>query len=682
MKLSTAIAALVAIALLAAHATQVCSAEPALPAWINLSDYGAQADGQTHNAVASIAKGEEALTVNTPLFRAIDVGKGITIEGAGSVNGDLVTTIDAVNSPQDIVLHDPATQTLVQKPALVEWGTDLTSAATAAKAAIPKGSTVTIHLGSGTYYMSQPVEGTDHGGNEQYFDVVNDNGVLVGHGSRWGWLAGMHIDTYNGKELIHATTRFSTKGNETFTLFGAYNGSENGNNPIWFKYTSEVTGHGRNSDSGVVFDSTFESLDGVAGIGIWVTTTGPLGSQKGAHAYYVHAAIAAGTSLLTSEEPIFASDNVGKIVNIQGAGPTGGWWSGAVNVVVSSTAVLVVGAPPTTIKKDALTQIVIGHVNQPGFVTSEINTANRAADYGWGSSAALGVGSFKFVAELGAPDAQGRAWGTNLSYAIATDAHGYAYEAKDYPIKTSFGVVPRFYNGLLVAPDSIARYGRGIYLGGGIPQTPSPIPHTPLQADLEWEHGIRLDGGIFGDGNALILNSRGQAIAWTNSSCSAAHVPDCSAENGTAAARLAPTGAGNNIGLNLTTAGSGTVQVNGDPIATQTFVASGYLPRSPHIEFGGPAATPLRLDRDCGIAPKVAGNDNVGRVSFASRLCTLIFATAWNNPPVCQLINETNPDRPLRPQTTTTSLTIHNLHDNNPIAASPMTVAYQCAGYR
>ncbi|HJU18986.1 MAG TPA: glycosyl hydrolase family 28-related protein [Stellaceae bacterium] len=99
-----------------------------------------------------------------------------------------------------------------------------------------------------------------------------------------------------------------------------------------------------------------------------------------------------------------------------------------------------------------------------------------------------------------------------------------------------------------------------------------------------------------------------------------------------------------------------------------------------HQIFTGAAPAPGNGSADCGTAPAIAGNDAVGRVTVGSGAnggkCTLTFAKAWPNPPVCSVVDETTAS-PIRP-----------------VGASPAAVAfsgtlnagdvlaYRCQGYQ
>jgi hypothetical protein len=77
----------------------------------NVLAYGAKADAQTGTG-ASITVGTSTLTVASAAFTAADVGKGITIVGAGNAGADRRTTIAAYLSPTQVTLGGNAQTTV------------------------------------------------------------------------------------------------------------------------------------------------------------------------------------------------------------------------------------------------------------------------------------------------------------------------------------------------------------------------------------------------------------------------------------------------------------------------------------------------------------------------------------------------------------------------------------------
>jgi hypothetical protein len=81
----------------------------------------------------------------------------------------------------------------------------------------------------------------------------------------------------------------------------------------------------------------------------------------------------------------------------------------------------------------------------------------------------------------------------------------------------------QFYNGLLINPDSIAKGGRGVQVGGA--NLPGNAPYAPCEVTRSWETGIRLEKARFRDGSAITL-SAAQKVSW---------------DDGTQAVHLTPT---------------------------------------------------------------------------------------------------------------------------------------------
>lgn len=99
----------------------------------------------------------------------------------------------------------------------------------------------------------------------------------------------------------------------------------------------------------------------------------------------------------------------------------------------------------------------------------------------------------------------------NATFAIATGGS---------PNSPTFA---QFYNGLLINPDSIAKGGRGVQVGGA--NLAGNAPYAPCEVTRSWETGIRLEKARFRDGSAITL-SAAQKISW---------------DDGTQAVHLTPT---------------------------------------------------------------------------------------------------------------------------------------------
>ena len=165
----------------------------------NVKAYGAVGNVNSLIGVSvSISSGSAALTVSGASFTSGDVGKGITVTGAGGGGGNLVTTISAYTSATQVTLASNASTTLSSSTQNVIYGTDDTSAAQAAFT--PRKTTATtlphqeelfiflsgriIFNSQTTYsisvnsYCSISIEGA---GLEypQYFIIPNSSGISI-----------------------------------------------------------------------------------------------------------------------------------------------------------------------------------------------------------------------------------------------------------------------------------------------------------------------------------------------------------------------------------------------------------------------------------------------------------------------------------------------------------------------
>lgn len=99
-----------------------------------------------------------------------------------------------------------------------------------------------------------------------------------------------------------------------------------------------------------------------------------------------------------------------------------------------------------------------------------------------------------------------------------------------------------------------------------------------------------------------------------------------------------------------------------------------------HLEFDGTAPSVGSGAGDCGTTPSIVGNDNVGRVTVGGVAnggkCTVTFAVAWTNAPICVVEEETTANlvRPANVTTTAVEIT------GTLVAGDKL--AYQCFGYR
>lgn len=134
------------------------------------------------------------------------------------------------------------------------------------------------------------------------------------------------------------------------------------------------------------------------------------------------------------------------------------------------------------------------------------------------------------------------------------------------------------------------------------------------------------------------------------------------------------TAAGNALLINPTKTAEGTGEH--DLIRAQLGGVDVYvLGENGHTEFKGTAPTVSA----CGTSPTIAGNDSAGRVTVGTSpatSCTITFAAAWTNAPICSVYDETTAVL-VRPASTTTSV----VSFAGSIAAND-NLAYRCVGYR
>jgi hypothetical protein len=106
------------------------------PQAFDVRDYGAVGDGQVRQDGA-MTNGSATLTVGGAAFTVADVGKVVSVAGAGGggTTNRLLTTISAYVSTTQVTLAAPATHTITA--ALVVWGTNNYAAVNTALGAMP-----------------------------------------------------------------------------------------------------------------------------------------------------------------------------------------------------------------------------------------------------------------------------------------------------------------------------------------------------------------------------------------------------------------------------------------------------------------------------------------------------------------------------------------------------------------
>jgi hypothetical protein len=119
---------------------------------------------------------------------------------------------------------------------------------------------------------------------------------------------------------------------------------------------------------------------------------------------------------------------------------------------------------------------------------------------------------------------------------------------------------------------------------------------------------------------------------------------------------------------------------NGGNVGIGTTTISARLVVSGHQHFTGTAPSVGTGAGDCGTSPAIVGNDNVGRVTVGSStnggFCTITFAAAWTNAPICMTDDETTGVIVRATNTATGSFRITGVI----VAGDALT--YRCVGYQ
>lgn len=134
----------------------------------SVMDYGAQGDGIAVTSAVSISSGTNALTVAGASFGVQDVGKAITVRGAGAAGAPLYALITAYVSPTQVTLSGNASTTLTASTQRVFYGTDDWLAFQRAANALPaEGGTIVV---PSAIYMIH-AQGVNSGVKSIFWDI-------------------------------------------------------------------------------------------------------------------------------------------------------------------------------------------------------------------------------------------------------------------------------------------------------------------------------------------------------------------------------------------------------------------------------------------------------------------------------------------------------------------------------
>lgn len=180
----------------------------------SVKDYGAKGDAVNLSTPLIISSGSSLLTATGASFTLADVGKTILVRGAGPTGSDLVTTILAFNTTNNVTLAAVASTTL-SSTGVITYGTDDTAAINAAKTA-----SLNVFWPAGNYIITSTIDlstnNTKHsslGGVTMYFFGSNTAFTFDG-GDTIGYLQGVTfgsreypftiVGTSNATDLIFA----------------------------------------------------------------------------------------------------------------------------------------------------------------------------------------------------------------------------------------------------------------------------------------------------------------------------------------------------------------------------------------------------------------------------------------------------------------------------------------------
>jgi hypothetical protein len=144
--------------------------------FVNVKDYAAIGNGVTLlDGVMSMSTNPTYFTSASAVFTAADVGKAITVDGAGAAGAQLVTTITAYTSATAVTLAAGASTTVAA--AITQYANPDTVAITNAIAALPN-NIGCLYFPAGTYYIPGGISVTK---NDVQFIGMGTSTTFVGN---------------------------------------------------------------------------------------------------------------------------------------------------------------------------------------------------------------------------------------------------------------------------------------------------------------------------------------------------------------------------------------------------------------------------------------------------------------------------------------------------------------------
>jgi hypothetical protein len=232
-----------------------------LPVYYNVLNYGAVADAKwARDAAINVGSNAYLLTSASSSFSVADIGKSISITGAGPAGAVLVTTISGCPSGTTVTLTAAASTSVSAQ--CVAWGTDNTPAFTSALAAA--GSTPAkgrVHVPAGSYRINTNFAvGTGVG-----FSGIGPNGLVTGLSTSNGSGTVLHlIEGAGSPSGTPAITVMDGAFMEGFSLLYP-NQTWNGATPITYPFAIQLAPLGRVEE--IMLWNPYQGIDASTGAG-------------------------------------------------------------------------------------------------------------------------------------------------------------------------------------------------------------------------------------------------------------------------------------------------------------------------------------------------------------------------------------------------------------------------------